>query len=445
MSCQPACQWGQIVGNQTTTATRAWRCTAMPQRPWLCNNVRTIAAAKERFLLKIEREKHPTVVHKRLSIVTHTHTHECAHIRTHTAGWEHILAPLGERFLFESLFTVSAGWFIFQGSHNDSRRLKCSIRLRTEMQFTHTNTHTPTCTQWGANGPPTVTSLNYYPWEFHMTQSSVPPIHHWGPNWRASLSSQLFTQFVAVLVLFFFVSSTLIYDSFECIKWFMCAVTWSFVSWHQASPKSIREMIFYLYFQHLWTLCLTSKLTGEKRKEKSSSVSFLTRGPSSSSVINFLLFTWDILVYLSWQWWQENEKEKEKKHPGETAFWLKLKQQIDVWGRPQNEAKSETAKLNGQRLRTHVSLPDSAPLQPWYGAWASPPTCSGPIKADSCQITSLGVAELHACWGQSVFSCVSVCLVCEPTYEESKQIQKWKLTLIISSTNHQLIHKHVIQ
>lgn len=73
MSCQPACQWGQIVGNQTTTATRAWRCTAMPQRPWLCNNVRTIAAAKERFLLKIEREKHPTVVHKRLSIVTHTH------------------------------------------------------------------------------------------------------------------------------------------------------------------------------------------------------------------------------------------------------------------------------------------------------------------------------------------------------------------------------------
>lgn len=104
-------------------------------------------------------------------------------------------------------------------------------------------------------------------------------------------------------------------------------------------------------FQHLSTFCFASN-----SKEIKILHFFPPLWPSSSSLINFLLFTRDILLHLSWQFWQENEKEK-KSH-SETPFWLKTKQPIDASGRRQvdhtrQRQKQQTAKLNGHRLRPH--------------------------------------------------------------------------------------------
>lgn len=105
---QLACQWGQIVGNHGDQCELAYGNASAPrtapQHACYC-----VQLTKERFLLKIKWEKHPTVVHKRLSIATytHTHTHKCMHTWTHTAGWEHISSPGSVHSIWITLHCLS--------------------------------------------------------------------------------------------------------------------------------------------------------------------------------------------------------------------------------------------------------------------------------------------------------------------------------------------------
>lgn len=65
-----------------------------------------------------------------------------------------------------------------------------------------------------------------------------------------------------------------------------------------------------LYFNFIFNIFQPFVLTLNPqwiKKKNPPFVFFSSPWPSSSSVIN-LLFTWDILLYPSWQFWQENEK-----------------------------------------------------------------------------------------------------------------------------------------
>lgn len=156
---QLACQWGQIVGNQMTTATSVSRCTATLQHPWLCNNVRAIVFSWQRALSaknKVRETPHGCSQETQYCC-THKHTWMYAHVNAHHRVGTHWLPWVCVFYLNHSSLSQQVS-LSFKAPTDDSRGLKCSIR---DAVYTHTHT------QWDANCPPTVTSLNYYPWEFH--------------------------------------------------------------------------------------------------------------------------------------------------------------------------------------------------------------------------------------------------------------------------------------
>lgn len=228
----------------------------------------------------------------------------------------------------------------------------------------------------------------------------MPSIHSWGPN---SVSTTQRRAWCVALLVLFLVSSTLIYYGFECIKWFISAVTWPFVSWcyvihipalssrqvwaltswqcshlmHHDWCNLFNSLCFSTQPSSLcWWICFCSWQGYQKHFDAQSlflKLYFnfifnifrpvvLPLNPQPMALIllcnklsSFHLrhFTVSELSCLTGKW-----KIKEKSH-GEKVFWLRTKQHIDVSCRPKVDhttwqcQKQQTVKLNGHRLRTH--------------------------------------------------------------------------------------------